>query len=278
MTPAVRRGEQPCTDCDRVRIEKELDAAEADRAFQRSLHTATEAAERELDKLFHETVAEVAKTSIDRARDNAKQVQTAAAAIGALYTGVLGLVFSVTDHPLPVRGVYAPAFLGLAVALATAYLAYLTDTTPPNRPTGGAELPDLQFNRSAYLVTWVNAAVGARAWAIRASVLSLGFGVALIPAPFVGASRAGDIPAPATAPAIPAQIAAPVEGKAVELFERQFESYVTANDERNAAIEEASKAAVTAAERDRRLNNLAFVLAMLAAAVTIVEPLRKSRS
>ncbi len=40
---------------------------------------------------------EVIKGSLERARDSAKTVQTAAAAIATLYTGFAGAVFSVKD-------------------------------------------------------------------------------------------------------------------------------------------------------------------------------------
>jgi len=53
-------------------------------------------------------------------------VQKAAAAIAALYTPLLGVVFSVNDNPLPSRGVIPVLFLGLAILSSTAYLAYQT--------------------------------------------------------------------------------------------------------------------------------------------------------
>ncbi len=52
---------------------------------------AAAAADEELNKLFPTKVAEVAVAGIDRARDGAKFVQTAATAIFAIYTGLLAL-------------------------------------------------------------------------------------------------------------------------------------------------------------------------------------------
>jgi superfamily II helicase len=150
-----------CDECEQIRLGKDLDAAATTVAFERELkklrlqqqndlaklaaaqinaldiaedaattdfQKAQWAAESELNKLFHQTVSDVARNSIERSRDSAKYVQTAAVAIAGLYSGLLGLVFSITSNPLPIRGVYATAFLGLAVALATAYLAFIKRT------------------------------------------------------------------------------------------------------------------------------------------------------
>jgi hypothetical protein len=59
---------------------------------------------------FHESMLEVAKGGIDPARQGADAIRTAAAAVGVIYTGVLGLAFS-ADHPLPVRGLSPAVFL-----------------------------------------------------------------------------------------------------------------------------------------------------------------------
>jgi hypothetical protein len=264
---------EECTKCDEIRTEKDLDAAEAHRAFQRSRVAAGGDAEHALNKLFHETVAEVAKAGIERARDSAKYVQTAAAGIGALYTGVLGLIFSVTDHPLPVRGVYAAVFLGLAVALSTAYLAYLTQPEAPAQYAGGITLGDLQSNRTNYLVKWINASVHKRRWAIRASVLCLAFGVAFVAAPLVGTSHPGAIPAAATPPDIPAQIAPQVAATAKTMFEQRVAAFTKASTQRDQAVETAAKASAAAARHDDHLNWVAFYLALGALVVAGTVPM-----
>jgi hypothetical protein len=61
---------------------KAIDAAYAKLDGQEK--KASHDAELELNKLFHTTVTEVAKGSIDRARDGARFVQTAATAIFAV--------------------------------------------------------------------------------------------------------------------------------------------------------------------------------------------------
>jgi hypothetical protein len=289
-----------CTDCDRVRLEKELDAREAERIHARELDTLRQqhqaelgAAERnglialekaqwdseyELRQLFHESIADVAKGAIDRSRDSAKYVQTAAAAIAALYTGALGLVFSVTDNALPLRGVYATVFLGLAIALATAYLAFLTRPKAMPPYAGGQSLAAMQLERTAFLTRWVNSSVHKRRWAIRASVLSLAFGVAFVAAPFVSPGRPVTIPEAPAVPEVPAEIAPEIATEASALFESVAAGYEDANRSRNAAIEEASRAAEEAAASDDRYNRIASVAAALALVVVLVGPWANWRS
>src|SRR5690349_11136386 len=76
-------------------------------------------------KEMHGHFYTLASASLERSRFAAETIQKASAAIAALYTGVLALVFSVTDNPLPLRGILAPIFLGLAVVLSSMYLTYI---------------------------------------------------------------------------------------------------------------------------------------------------------
>jgi VIT1/CCC1 family predicted Fe2+/Mn2+ transporter len=309
-------GAEPCTDCDKARLEhtlsaeeaaraaardlaklereKQLDAEETARASAReltklatehelALDTAEDAAltaaqqtqldaEAELGKLFHQSISEVATGSIERSRDSAKYVQTAAAAIAALYTGVLALVFSVTDDPLPVRGVAAAVFLGLAVALATAYLAYITRAAQPPMYAGGSSLSELQLNRTGFLTTWVNAIINERRWALRASILSLAIGVAFIPAAFVATHRPPSIPEPPAAPTIPMQIAPEVADQAAKAFAAQVKSYNAAVKARNAAIVSAANATTTAADDEQWANWITLVLGIIGLIVVVGGP------
>lgn len=140
------------------------------------------------DVEFHKALLEVAKGGLDRARANAETVQKAAGGIGALYTGVLGVAFSVTSHPLPPRGAIPALFLGLAVALATAYLAYLSRRDDPPGAQRNLRQPNSvpeQFARLSLLVEWVRQAVRRRVGFLRAAVLALALGVITLPLPFV---------------------------------------------------------------------------------------------
>ncbi len=229
-------------------------------------------AERDLNKLFHETVAEVTKGAIERSRDSAKYVQTGATAIMALYTGVLALVFSVTDNPLPSRGIWPAVFLGLAIALATAYLAFVSKPATPSlfQPTG--QLPELQLLRTGYLTKLINATVYNRRWAIRASVISLAVGVAFLPAAFLTTARHVDIPEAPAAPVIPGEIAKKIAPRATTLFDALAEGYEDAVRERNEAIETAAIQATEAGDKDSDLNDTFAILAGVGAFLVIAIP------
>jgi hypothetical protein len=78
-------------------------------------------------------------------------------------------------------------FLGLAIVLATSYLAFLTrgDRTDPPPTSGDWETG--QINRLNAFILWTAESVYRRAFLLRASVVSLGIGVALLPVPFIQA-------------------------------------------------------------------------------------------
>lgn len=172
---------------------------------------------------------EVIKGSIERARDSAKFVQTASAAIATLYTGLLGLVFSTEGAALPLRGVFATVFLGFAVAGSTAYLAFLRR----GRDVGvyhSTYAPEATaLGRANHLTRWVNASILRSSWVLRAAVVALAIGVAFIPAPFVGGSPAA-APTETTAPSIPDRIPTAIAGDAAALFERQVDDYLASLD------------------------------------------------
>lgn len=306
MSPKVAKLPDDCSECDKVKLEKQLDAKEHILAFERELRklsrqqdldlakldrehanardTAEDAAttelqksrwqaELELGKAFHEKLGELAVGSIERSRDSAKYIQTAAAWIATLYTGLLALVFSVTDNPLPIRGAYAAAFLGLAVALAAAYLAFITKPDKVKPYEGGGSLTELQLNRTAYLFRFVNATVGDRRWAIRASVVSLAIGVAFIPAAFVARSHPVSVPDAPVAPTIPSEIATQVRASATELFKAQLDSYKAAVTARNEAIEKASNETSDVAKNESHINSAALWLALVGLVVVLIGPL-----
>lgn len=146
----------------------------------------------EIDNLakFFDTMSALSTGAIDRARAGAELVQKASAAIATLYTGTLALVFSVTDNPLPARGVLAPVFLGLAVVLSTAYVAYLAPKEELDKKTQQAEgLEPKTFERLNAITRISSRIVARRSYALRASVIALGVGLAFIVLPFVDFSH-----------------------------------------------------------------------------------------
>jgi hypothetical protein len=280
---------------EKIELEKRLTAEESVQASKRerekvelehgnSLDSAEETAVTELQKsrwesefslakLFHEKVTEVATGSVERSRDSAKYLQTAAAWIATLYGALLALVFSVTDHPLPLRGAFPAFFLGLAVALAAAYLAFITTPRKVKMFEGGASLTEQQMNRTGFLIKWVNATVRDRRWAIRAGVLCLAFGVAFIPAPFISNHRPAPVPDGPTPPPIPGQVAPDVSAAAVKLFESQVKSYEGAEKKRNEAIEEAAIEAKAISSAEDTTNLLSLVIAIFCFLIAMFGPL-----
>jgi hypothetical protein len=145
----------------------------------------------ELDKHGHEklydAILATAGGAIDRARTGAQWIETAAAAIVGIYTGLLGFVFVTGDNPLPVRGLAPAVFLAASVALAAFYIAFLTrgrDLAMANVdivPDSGRRL----LAQAASYVEWISASVINRQAFLRGAVVSLAIGVLLLPLPFV---------------------------------------------------------------------------------------------
>jgi hypothetical protein len=169
------------------RTDAEIDRAKAERAVDLAVEQA-----------YYQAVIDVAKGAIDRSRASAEVVQKAAAAIVTLYTGILALAFAANAHPLPFRALFAALFLGLAVALSTAFLAYLPEPhAGDNGTTAEPEPSDVsESNKTvATFVLWTRAAAIDRAYPLRASVLALAAALLFLPAPFVQKGSA-QTPAP----------------------------------------------------------------------------------
>ncbi|KQY47972.1 hypothetical protein [Cellulomonas sp. Root137] len=184
--------------------------------------------EADLDNLqqFAKDYSTVGVGILERRQAGARTVQTAATAVATLYTGILALAFSVSDNPLPARGLLTPLFLGLAVVLSTYYLAW----AKIERPEGNAQVPvgppgeDVTANivdRARVLVELVTEAARSKAYALRASVVALAVGLAYLALPFVsfGASTA----APALADWPPATVG---QGEVLELAELRYAEQV----------------------------------------------------
>jgi hypothetical protein len=162
----------------KLRIQAAIDRAAANHAADLAQNAA-----------FQQALIDLNKSGFDRARANAETVQRAAGAIGTIYTGVLAVAFSVSSHPLPARGLLPALFLGLAVALSTAYLAYLV-RNPPRAPAAaeaGVDPRGLagQILRVSALSEAVKRAVHRRGYLMRAAVLALAIGVVTLPVGFV---------------------------------------------------------------------------------------------
>lgn len=131
----------------------------------------------------------VASGSIERTRNSAETVQKSAAAIVTIYTGVLAFVFVAEKSPLPIRGVVAPIFLGAAIVLSTAYLAYVRPPSTDSQkiPMGIEGLEPKSFARLNSFIELTSEVANRRAMLMRASVMALGVGLVSISLPFIQA-------------------------------------------------------------------------------------------
>lgn len=174
---------------------------------------------------FSTAYTTMASGSIDRARAGADAAQKASAAIAALYTGVLGLTFSVTDNPLPPRGIVPAIFLGAAVVFSTAYLAYLRAGEQTVKAPSGTATRTVEANvlsRVGVLVEAARTISSRNAWCLRAAVLSLGVGLAFLPLPFLTLS--GGAVTAATPPDWPEPTVA--SGEELELVKLRYAAEV----------------------------------------------------
>jgi len=134
---------------------------------------------------LHDNLATLLVSSVERARDGAKFVETAAAALGTVYTGILAFAFAAASKPLPARGLYSAIFLGLAIVGASFYLAFIQKIRPIGRVEYRVGKPENVWRRTEYLAAWTGEVARARSWALRAGVVALAFGVAFMPAAFL---------------------------------------------------------------------------------------------
>jgi hypothetical protein len=158
---------------------------EADRAHYRALR-----------EDLYKSYLDVAAKQLDRALTRGQAVSTAASAIATLYGAVLGLRFvvgSTAVSPLPTRGLVPTVFLGLAIVLSVAYLAYLT---PRKQLTERPSSANLQVDAGAArddFIEWSSSAVGDRRYVLQMAVVSLGVGVAFLPLAFLDITDEGTL-------------------------------------------------------------------------------------
>jgi hypothetical protein len=135
---------------------------------------------------------DVAKGQIDRSVTRAQFVSTAASAIGTVYSAVIGLSFGLlqADHTLPARGIAPAVFLGLAIACAAAYLAYINTSSriaETQRPVSLLPAQRLIEERNDF-IQWATLTVTSRVHWLHAAVISLAIGVIFLPIPFLAIS------------------------------------------------------------------------------------------
>jgi hypothetical protein len=170
----------------------------AQRTENASRRVALANAEFENLKEMHGHFYTLAAGSLERSKFAAETIQKASAAIAALYTGILAYVFSVTDSPLPLRGVLAPVFLGAAVVLSSVYLTYLVaprDVDPAWNLPDGVALEQRAYKRLNAFIMETRAIVTWQFGLLGSALAALFVGLAYIVLPFVGVPQAFASPA-----------------------------------------------------------------------------------
>jgi len=175
---------------------------------------------------FYDNKLEVSAGAIDRAQAAATFIQGAAAAVAALYTGAIGLIF-VADNPLPWRGFVSTAFLAGAVVLAAFYIGFLTK----GRLVGPPEFREQSDTLERLLILsqkfgeWTANTVRTRQAFLRAAVVSLAVGVLLLPLPFIEVPASTDAPDPAAITFPKPQFEEPAE-LAMIVYQAQVDHFV----------------------------------------------------
>jgi hypothetical protein len=194
----------------KLRYQAELEMYKAERQAELEIHKVERQAEIEEEKLhndsnierekadwaneyalgqeMHKAYIEIAKGQIERARASATFVQTVAATIGTVYSGIVALTFGVGEHakPLPVTGVLPVLFLGLSFVYAAFFMAYLTSPKESfeKHPVVGT-LSGNQIIRRNDFIRWVRVTAIRRKEFLQASVISLGLGILFFPVPYL---------------------------------------------------------------------------------------------
>jgi hypothetical protein len=147
--------------------------------------------EPELRAAIHAAYIEVQKGKIERSYRAADFVTRAAGTIATIYTGLLALVYSVSTNPprpLPARGIAPAIFLALAFFFSVVNVGFIRRSGKRVDILVEAESWKDQQIRLNRFLQWIDRGAMQRAWALRAGVVCLGAGVALLPLPFISLS------------------------------------------------------------------------------------------
>jgi hypothetical protein len=161
------------------------DIAVAERQAQLDELAAEQAAKRAFDTTYNTTILETAKESIDRARSSGELVEKAATAIGGFYAAVIGVTFSVTEHPISARALMPVFFLAIAIVGSMVYLAFPTPSEGIARLVPTTARPERMRRQVERYLMMVKELNGRRVYFLRSSVVALGVAVVFLPAPFI---------------------------------------------------------------------------------------------
>ena len=156
------------------------------RKYGWELDKAERAAEYALQKSIHDARVTIAANSIDRGYKAAEFVRNVASAIATVYTGVAGLSFAVKNGiRLPARGIVPAVFLGFALVLSTAYVAWLGRASATKAPTPTSVFHEYQERRLNAFMDWTSTIALRRAYVLRSAVIALGAAVVFLPMAFI---------------------------------------------------------------------------------------------
>ena len=171
--------------------EAALEASRADtsKALEASRENADRAAEVALVKSLHDAYVAVIKSSVDRSLTRTNIATASIGAVTTIYTGLLALVYAAKPgggKPLTVAAIIPALFLGLALFLVTIYAAMIRASSSERGallPSGVGD-PLVEYRLNTFM-EWCFASVTARTWALHSGIVSLGWGIACLPVPFV---------------------------------------------------------------------------------------------
>lgn len=147
-------------------------------------------AETALLKAMHDAYVSTTQSSLDRALTRMNVVTASVGAITTIYTGLLALVYAAEPtkgKALTLVAVMPALFLGLSLFLVSIYAAMFRrqQAALSLLPTGvGGQIVEL---RLATFMQWCFGGIWARSWALHAGIVSMGFGLATLPFPFIEA-------------------------------------------------------------------------------------------
>lgn len=222
---------------------------------------------------FHASLTALATGSVERARAGATATVTAASTIATVYAGLLALVFSADGNALPTRALLSPIFFAIAIAAATAYLAFIIPSRTTRRVDETGGWGEKAYKRTQFYLSYVRAIVRRRVWMLQAGVIALAIAILTIAFPFVapGAEqpeKPGDTtvavewPAPGQSSGDPALDAL--------LYDAQLKQAVATADVKSALAAEAAADEAAAAAAKSWMDSSTFFWSALAVGVAVV--------
>lgn len=142
-------------------------------------------AEDRLREAIHNAYIDVTRTSAERMLQRADSVLRVAAAIGTVFTTVLGLLVAVDGRRISAWAFLPTSLIAASMVLAAFYLGYVSTRSEVAQPLKSSLSAQVQHARLAEYVSWVNRLALRRVWALRLAILTLGVAVASMPIAYV---------------------------------------------------------------------------------------------